>query len=656
MMLELARVFATEAAELADRLNAAVADAASSTTESGLAETRRLLHSFKGAAHTAGFTALGDLAHALEGTFAAGRVPDAPAFERVRAALAAIEGALQEIASSGKEPNERLTRARESVLLTEGAAPPAAVTPAPRENESVGRVDLLALEGIAQRILAARTAAERLSRGLRAAALTSPELGEFAAASRELLRALADANRDSAKLRLRPVGALLASARATFADALARTGKRGRLVCAGEDVLLDRRISSDLQAALAHAVRNAVDHGFERADERAAAGKSDLPTLTVRAAARGIRVELAIEDDGRGIDLEAVRGAAIERGLVAPDEEASPEQLERLVFLPGFSTRATVTETSGRGVGLDVVRDTVERLNGRVRLRSTPGRGTQLALEVPVSLASARSLVVARAGQRFAIPLVAATRILTIEKIGVTGGRPTIETEGERCLLLDLAASFCLPAPGEPAQAVLVEVGDRRVALGVDAVIEETELTVRPVGEPLGRLPCVAGLAFAGEELVPILELAELMRSAPRDARPKAPPASVAAPSKPDTGAKSVLVVDDSITTRTLEENILTLAGYRVRTAVNGVEALAALDGGGIDLVITDLEMPGIDGLELLRRMAADPALAALPAIMVSSRAESREQALRAGARSYVVKRAFDQEQLVDEVARLLSG
>jgi two-component system chemotaxis sensor kinase CheA len=206
---------------------------------------------------------------------------------------------------------------------------------------------------------------------------------------------------------------------------------------------------------------------------------------------------------------------------------------------------------------------------------------------------------------------------------------------------------------------VVVEVGTAKMALGADVIEQEAELTVRPVGEPLRRLPFVSGLASLEDQLVPVLELAELVRS-PQSAAPAAPRPAERREGAAPTGAgpprgRTVLVVDDSITTRTLEKNVLGLAGYEVRTAVNGAEALAAIEAGGVDLVITDLEMPEVDGLELLRRMRSDPRLAKIPTIMVTSRSDREEQALRAGARKYVVKRAFDQEQLLDAVAHLLS-
>ena len=305
-----------------------------------------------------------------------------------------------------------------------------------------------------------------------------------------------------------------------------------------------------------------------------------------------------------------------------------------------------------------MVRSTVEAMNGRVRLTSRAGEGTRLRFEVPVSLATSRVLLVQRGGQRLAIPLMAADRALNLADVDLepVGGRRTFVHQDERIALADLADLYDLSASGAETQAVVVGIGDRRLALGVDLVEEEVEVAVRPVGEPINHCRLTAGLALLSDSsIVPVIDLADVLRhaSSARRRRVAAGPAGTAAAAAGPEAA--VLIVDDSVTTRTLETDIFAQAGYTALSAKDGVAALEVLAEHAVDLVVADLEMPRMDGLELLSRIRGAPELAQLPVIVVTSRSDQKDRCLAAGADAFVIKRAFDQEELLDEAARLIA-
>lgn len=652
---ELLELYVTEAVELLDRARDVVEELLRTPSDLGLADLRRLLHSLKGGAYAAGLVDLGELVHALEELFPSGAGAAAASLAAARDALAVVADALQEVARGREPPAARLALAREALGGAAPASPsdeapaspsdqaPGAVPAAPPdEGEAVGRVNLQQLERLSGRLVELEGLAARVHE-LAAAG------GEARVLSRRLLAGVREAAQELARLRLRPVSELLAQLRASFDDALRRTGKEGRLVLHGEEVLLDRRVGDRLRAALAHAVVNAVDHGFDPPAARAALGKPPVPTLTLRAAARGIRVELVVEDDGRGLDLAAVRRRAVEEGLASADAAAA--DLEGLVFRPGFTTRDASTATSGRGLGLDVVRSTIEAMHGRVRLDSRPGAGVRLSIDVPVTLATSRVLLVRRGERRFAVPLIAAARLVDLQRVEVqrVGGRATILHQARRLEVADLSAVYGLGARGAPRLAVVVEVGDAAAALGVDAVDDQAELVVRPVGPPLGALRGVAGLAVHRDEAVAVVDLRVVGGADPDAPAPPAP-----APDEAPRAAATVLVVDDSITTRTLERDMFSHAGFQVEVATDGVEALARLERGGIELLVTDVEMPRMDGLELVRRTRARAGLELLPIIVVTSRLEARQRALDLGADACILKRAFDQEVLLDTARGLL--
>lgn len=669
---DLVRVYAAEAAGLVEQIGEALDDlSVAHDSPAAAVALRRSLHSFKGGAYTSGLRALGDLAHALEEALV--DPSGAPVVDRLQAghrAVGHLEELLDDVARTGVEPVERIAEVRAEF---EGALPATPTAPAPRSRVEdvserprrdapavVGRVDLVVLEQLALRALEARASVERASTELAAAARgLRPEEARRLDRARETLadleRSVGFVSQELSRLRLRPVGELLATVQRAFSDALARTGKIGELVVDGGDVLLDRRVAESISQALIHLVRNAVDHGFDGPEARAAAGKPLHPTVRVACAARGIRVAFTVADDGGGFDLATLRRTALARGRLA-DDTVSDEAVARLVLEGGLSSRAEVSETSGRGAGLDAARGSIERLGGQIDVTTRPGEGTTFRFEVPVSLATQRMLVVRRGEQRLAVPLQAAQRVVRLSEAGAwpVNGRLTLVIEDSRRIdVRDLASVLGLTAAPGPPLAVVLALGTNHFAVAVDAVEEVTETHVRAIGEPVTWLPLVAGLGTGRDgSIFPVLDLVDLFQATLAQERQAALGPSVEVPAL----RRTILVVDDSVTTRTLERTVLEHAGHAVVTATNGTEAWRLLEAGGVDLIVTDYEMPELDGLALLRRMRADPRFRSLPAIMVTSRTDAEAAALEAGANRHVLKRAFDQETLLDHVAELLAA
>jgi len=452
------------------------------------------------------------------------------------------------------------------------------------------------------------------------------------------------------RVRMVPLTHLSARLHRTARQTAAAVGKRVRLVLAGEATELDKTVLEEMSEPLLHLLRNAIDHGVEPAAERVALGKPAAGTVRVEACREGTQVVIRVSDDGRGVDPEAVRAAAAATGLLPPDEAArlSPDALLDLLFVSGFSTAAAVTETSGRGVGLDSVKVMVGRLKGTVGLASTPGRGATFTVRLPLTLAVIRALVVKAAGQTFAVPLAAVAHILRLdpEAADRIGGEDVARVAGRTHPRLTLAALMGLEAaPGSAGPrppAVVLAVGDRRYVVVVDEVVGGREVVVKTLGTHLRRVSGVAGATLLGDgSVVLILDPLELFAAhAPGSAH--AAPAQAAASARPSRDAPTVLVVDDSPSVRRVVGGQLREAGWVALAAKDGVEALEALHRADRlpDAVLLDVEMPRMDGYELLSTLRASPTYAGLPVVMLTSRAgeKHRRKAAEVGATGYLVK------------------
>jgi two-component system chemotaxis sensor kinase CheA len=439
---------------------------------------------------------------------------------------------------------------------------------------------------------------------------------------------------------------------------LARAGgKDVDLLLEGGDVEMDRSILEGLKDPLRHLVRNAVDHGAESADQRRSAGKPPRARVTVAASLRGSQVEVVVTDDGRGLDLDAVREQARRRKLAEPADE---RELARLIFLPGFSTAPLLTDVSGRGIGLDVVKSRVEGLHGTIDLASEAGRGTRFTLSVPLTLTTLRALLVAAGGQTFALADTNVRKLVRINPAEVRSveGRPMLALGGTPLPLASLAATLGLPAH-EPvgrvakAPAVIVTAGEKRMAFVVDEFLAEQEIVVKGLGTRVRRLRHVAGATIlASGRIALVLNAANLVRTALSRA-PALAPAQDQATAKPK---KRVLVVDDSVTTRTLEKSILEAAGYEVTVAPDGTAAWVLLQERGTDLLVSDVDMPRMDGFALTEAVRGSKRFRDLPVVLVSARETEQDRArgIAVGADAYLGKSAFDQKYLLETIAQLL--
>jgi chemotaxis protein histidine kinase CheA len=491
----------------------------------------------------------------------------------------------------------------------------------------------------------------------------------LSAAARELRELVDGAHgrlaqvRDGAMgLAMVPVRRVVAGFPRVVRDVASAAGKDIRLVLLGEDVELDKQVLDGVSDALKHLVVNAADHGCESPATRVAAGKPAQATVTVAARAAGGTVVLEVSDDGAGIDEDAVRRVAIERGLLPAESTLCGPPLLDLLFVPAFSTASVVTETSGRGVGLDVVRDAVEGLGGSVEIRSTRGGGTTFSLTLPVTLGVLRCLIARVGDERYAVPVPGVVESISLKEAPVhtLAGNPVVVRHGATLPLLDLGAALDVAGERSPRAAVVVRHGDRQLAWSVDRLEGELELVVKDLGPFLGRLPLVSGATIDGDgTVVCLLDLRELAERVGGTASPSyaGVPASRAADpvAKPGRRAR-VLVVEDSVGVRELERVILEGAGYEVVTCVDGLDGAARLRDEPADLVLSDVEMPGMDGFTLTRTIRRTRGWEQVPVIIMTSRGDEADQraGLDAGASAYLLKTEFDQNQLVETVRRLV--
>jgi two-component system chemotaxis sensor kinase CheA len=439
-------------------------------------------------------------------------------------------------------------------------------------------------------------------------------------------------------------------------------GKDTELTIGGGEICVDKRILEDMKDPLVHLLRNALDHGIEPAAQRAAAGKPARAAIQVAVSQiNGSQVEIAVADDGGGIDVDRVRSQAVTRGLLGADaaRELDDDAARALVFETDLSTSPMITELSGRGLGLAIVREKAENLGGRVTIDSTRGVSTTVRMILPLTLATFRGVLVEAAHRTFVVPTAQVERVTRFrrDEVQTVEGRETLAHNGRALALTHLAQVLQLPDPraasdGEARPAIVLGSGNERIAFAVDAVLDEREVLVKPLRKPLVRVRNVAGATVLGSgQVAPILNVSELIKSA---RRAPAPPAVAPAP-QVAARSKRALVAEDSITSRMLLKGILESAGYEVRTAVDGLDAFALLRSEPFDVLVTDVEMPRLDGFSLTERVRADRALAELPVVLVTALAsrEDRERGIDVGANAYLVKSDLDQSDLLAALRRL---
>lgn len=468
---------------------------------------------------------------------------------------------------------------------------------------------------------------------------------------------------DSKKLLLLPFSRLTAPFPKLVRDLCRDLGKEATLEIRGQEIQIDKRILEVMKDPLIHLLRNCVDHGVEAPEARRLAGKPARAAITIAASAvDGSKVEIVIEDDGAGIDVAKVKESAVRRGLLsAQDAVVLPDPSAwALIFQAEVSTSPIITRLSGRGLGLAIVREHAEKLGGTVTVESRPGRGTLFRVVLPALLSTFRGVLVQAAGRQFVVPTTHVERTLRVnaEDIRTMEAHDTIAVGGRTMSLVRLADVLGLSGPARDAsrqsEVVVLGRGDERVAFMVDAVLDEQEVLVKPLRRPLVRVRNVTGAAvLASGAVAPVLNVADLLKSTRKIGASARAVTTVATAT---AATVTILVAEDSITSRMLIKGMLESAGYLVKTAVDGMDAYTLLRTERFDLLVSDVEMPRLNGFDLTARVRADKKLAELPIVLVTAleTREDRERGIDVGASAYIVKSSLDQRNLLDVIKRLV--
>jgi two-component system, chemotaxis family, sensor kinase CheA len=665
----------------------------------------RAAHSLKGAARAINFTDIESLCQSLEELFAAWKrreiLPNPATLDRAHRILDAMTQALavpatatvtMERAAPPLPPAELNARPSFPVLNVETETVRIAV--AALDERLLEAEEMLAAKGAGdQRVIELGALAGQFAQWRREWARIQPRtravadaaLADFLDWNQDYVRGLEEkvtalrrtAEQDrllvgklvddlltnSKKLLMLPLATQSALLSKLVRDLTRDQGKEADFTIRGEEITIDKRILEELKDPLIHLLRNCVDHGIEMPEQRRRVGKPARAMITITVApVDGNQVEISVSDDGAGIDVAQVRAAAARRGLAAPDaaEQGGEAAALALVFETEVSTSPMITQLSGRGLGLAIVREKAEKLGGRVSIESRRGAGTTIRMTVPLTLATFRGVLIECAQRLFIVPSVQVERVVRFkaQEVQTVEGRRTLALNGRAVALVDLAEVLQLPpAPRaadrpEATPVLILGAGEQRVAFAVDAVRDEREVLVKRLGKPLSRVRNIAGATVLGSgELAPILNVPDLLKSARTAGGTRHRPAEPAAAAP----LKRILIVEDSITSRMLLKGILESAGYDVKTAVDGIDAFTALRAERFDGVVSDVEMPRLNGFDLTARIRADRALAQLPVVLVTAleSREDRERGIDVGANAYLVKSSLDQSNLLEALRRL---
>ncbi len=574
-------------------------------------------HSIKGSAAMIGWQETATLANTIEDRMEQAREVGSIAPEAIDPLLRAVDA---------------LKRAVNGEV---GTAAPHLAEHAPTIRIDAAKVDHM-LDAVGETVLYHRRLEHALEGTMRDGRQVSEELdmGE---------RLLGDLQDSVVQMRTLPLSMITSPFPRAIRDLASAEGKEAELAISGADTQLDRTILEGISETIVHLLRNAVAHGIEPPEEREAAGKPRTGRIDLRAHQRGGMVAIEIADDGRGVSA----------ALQARGEEAG--SLAEVLAETGFSTAEEVTEVAGRGVGLDAVKRSVESLSGGLEVQSEPGKGTEVTLLLPLTLALMRVLLFERDGQPFALPMTSVGRVVAVTDTTSLGNRPSIEIDGEVVRLSQLGElSGATGERAERSPAIVVESLGRRLAVVCDELLGEEEVVIKSLGAVLAGLPGYLGAAILGDgRIALVLDPNHLLKA----------PVEAMALEQPDQSSEQsaalVLVVDDQFSARELQRSILEVAGYRVEVARDGREALRRIgETPSPDLVLTDVQMPEMDGFELLEAIRADEEHASLPVVIVTTLGDeaSRKRGAEAGADAYVVKNEFNQEALLETIERLAGG
>jgi two-component system chemotaxis sensor kinase CheA len=466
---------------------------------------------------------------------------------------------------------------------------------------------------------------------------------------------------DMKRVSMVPFSTLLESFPKLVRDLCRDCGKDADLIIAGGEIEADRRILEEMKDPLIHLVRNCIDHGIETLKQREERGKTLRATITITISPKSAdKVEIVVADDGAGVDVQKVRAVAVKLGVISPEDgqQMDEQQATPLIFKSGVSTSPMITVVSGRGLGLAIVREKAEKVGGSVSVEAQLGIGTAFRLILPLTLARFRGVLVRVGDNLFVLPTRHVQRVFRVSRdlIKSAENRETIQVDGRAASfvrlgdVLGIVHGNTAPDPKRKVPVLVVAWAGEQIVFLVDEVLGEREVLVKSLGRQLPRVRNVAGATLLGTgKVLPVLNVADLMRSAIR----MAPVTSL---HETEDAPKSILVAEDSITARTLLKNILESAGYRVKTAVDGAEALGVLARENFDLVVSDVEMPRMSGFDLTAKIRADKRLNSLPVVLITAleSRQDRERGADAGANAYIVKSSFDQGNLLEVVRRLI--
>lgn len=489
----------------------------------------------------------------------------------------------------------------------------------------------------------------------------------FSSDALHLSRVTTDLGKEVMKVRMLPVSTVFDLLPRLARDVAREKGKEVNLQVEGAETELDRKVLEEIKDPLIHILRNAVDHGIESPEERERAGKPRAGTITLKAFQKGNNIIIKVSDDGAGINVERVKKSALKAGVIGAEdaETISDDEAMQLIFISGLSTSSIITDISGRGVGMDVVRKNVEALHGHVDVDSTPGQGTTMTLVLPLTLATTQELLVQVKEQTYGIPISAVERIQRIlpQDISTVEGKEAIVVNDDPISLvylsdvLELGRQEDEVRPDQKMPVVILGAGRKRIAFLVDDVVGQQESVVKGLGRQLSRVRNVAGATILGTgQVIMTLNSSDLIKSARGVAGRTSIMARVRQAKIKEVERQIILVVDDSLTTRNLEQNILETAGYDIKVAADGVEALSVLQSDHCDLIVSDILMPEMDGFELTAAVREHPDLEEMPIILVTAleSREDRERGIEVGADAYIVKSTFDQESLLDAIEQLI--
>jgi two-component system chemotaxis sensor kinase CheA len=682
------RYFRVEARELSDELGkGALALEKDGPVPARVAHLLRLAHTLKGAARVVKQREIADHAHQLESVLTPHRETGGPVprtdvdavlvlIDRIGARVAALAsptdagqapGALDAAAAPTRAPGDDALRtvraevAEVDDLLGGIAALQVQLAQLGRGLAAVDRIGRLVASIAAPRAEVAGVGDGRAAIAEEAAAACRGLERTLGGGMEQMERQLREVRQGAERLRLVAAAVLFTPLERAARDAAGAQGKQVAFVASGGDLRLDADVLAAVQGALLQAVRNAVAHGIEREDERRAAGKPPAGQVRIEVTRRGRRVTFACRDDGRGVDFDAVDRVARKQGLLAAGEDASREALIGKLLAGGISTSGTLSEVAGRGVGLDVVREAMQRLGGEVKVATERGVGTTILLDVPLSLAALEAIEVEAGGIAVAIPLDAVRACTRIrpDQITRSGGGEAIVHGGQVVPFLPLARVLPGARAADPraTRTVLIltgtggsggGAGGGAAALGVDRLLATGSIVLRPLPDLCPAAPVVAGATLDGEGNPRLVMDPDGLIAAARSAAPE--------PVLAEPTRSPILVIDDSLTTRMLEQSILESAGYQVEVAVSAEDGLERARRERFALFLVDVEMPGMDGFSFVATTQADPALRDTPAILVTSRnaAEDRQRGEQVGARGYIVKGEFNQGELLQRIRTLV--